>query len=75
MIKKKIFNELFGERFSEFYNFKKIIDPENLIYQYKCEESSPKDFTNYQKPIDLLQKLRDGIVNPKEVIKNQINFK
>ena len=75
MIKKKIFNELFGERFSEFYNFKKIIDPENLIYQYKSEESSQKDFTNYQKPIDLLQKLRDGIVNPKEVIKNQINFK
>ena len=75
MIKKKIFNELFGERFSEFYNFKKIIDPENLIYQYKSEESSPKDFTNYQKPIDLLQKLRDGIVNPKEVIKDQINFK
>ena len=75
MINKKIFNELFGERFSEFYNFKKIIDPENLIYQYKSEESSPKDLTNYQKPIDLLQKLRDGIVNPKEVIKNQINFK
>ena len=46
-----------------------------MIYQYKSEESSPKDFTNYQKPIDLLQKLRDGIVNPKEVIKNQINFK
>ena len=75
MINKKIFNELFGERFSEFYIFKKIIDPENLIYQYKTEESSPKDFTNYQKPIDLLQKLRDGIGNPKEVTKSQINFK
>ena len=27
---------------------KKKINPDNLIYKYKSEEVSPKDFRNYQ---------------------------
>ena len=37
-------------------------------------QNHPKDFSNYQNPIDLLLNLRDGNRNLKEVLKNQINF-
>ena len=67
--KKKIFNELIRERSSEFHNLEKIINPNNLIYKYKIEGMSPKDFNNYQNPIDLLQNLRDGNIKPKRAIK------
>ena len=51
------------------------INPDNLIYKYKTEGISPKDFTNYQNPIELYKDLRDGSINPKKVLKDQINFK
>ena len=38
---------------------------------YKTEEISPEDFTNYQNPIYLFKNLRDGNLNPREVLKNQ----
>ena len=41
----------------------------------KTEGRSSKDFSNYQNLIDLFINLRDGNVNPREVLKNQINFK
>ena len=34
-----------------------------------------KDFRNYQNPIELFKDLRDGNINPKEVLRDQINFK
>ena len=34
-----------------------------------------KDFFNYQNPINLFINLRDGNINPRKVIKDQINFK
>ena len=40
----------------------------------KTEEISPKDFSNYQNLIELFKDLTDGNVNPKEVLKDQINF-
>ena len=43
-----------------------------MIYKYKTEGKSSKDLRNYQNPIELF---KDGIVNPKEVSKDQINFK
>ena len=46
-----------------------------MIYKYKTEGISPKDFNNYQNLIDLFINLRDSNINPKEVLKNQINFK
>ena len=72
---KKIFNELIRERSSEFHNSEERINPNNLIYKNKTEGMSPKDFSGYQNPIDLLKNLRDGNINLKEVLKNQINFK
>ena len=45
-----------------------------MIYKYKTEGISPKDFGNYQNPIELFKDLRDGNRNPKEVLKDQINF-
>ena len=46
-----------------------------MIYKYKTERRSPKDFGNYQNPIDLFINVRDRNVNPREVSKNQIDFK
>ena len=46
-----------------------------MIYKYKTEGRSLKDFSDYQNPIDLFIDLRDGNVNPREVLKNQIDFK
>ena len=39
-----------------------------MIYKYKTEGRSPKDFNNYQNPIDLFINLRDGNVNPRRVL-------
>ena len=46
-----------------------------MIYNYKTERRSLKDFRSQQNPIKLFKDLRDGNVNPKEVLKSQINFK
>ena len=46
-----------------------------MIYNYKTEGLSPKDFRNYQNLIELFKDLRDGNINPKEVLKYQINLK
>ena len=46
-----------------------------MIYKYKTQGINPKDFRNYQNPIELLKDLKDGNINPKEVLKDQINFK
>ena len=73
--KKKMFNELVEESYSEFRSSEKIINPENLIYTYKTERISRKDFINYQNSIELFKDFRDGNINPKEVLKYQINFK
>ena len=72
---KKIFNELIKERSSEFMNLEKMINPDNLIYEYRTEEISPNIFRIYQDPIKLFKDLRDGNINLKEVLKDQINFK
>ena len=54
---------------------KKRINPDNLLYKYKSEGISPKDLKYYQNPIELFKDLRDGNINPKEILKDQINFK
>ena len=46
-----------------------------MIYQYKTERISPKDFSNHQHLIELFKDLRDSNINPKEVLKDQTNFK
>ena len=73
--KKNIFNELVEKTSSEFRSLEKRINPDNLIYKYKIERRSPKDFRNYQNPIELFKELRDGNINPEEVLKDQVNFK
>ena len=72
---KKIFNELVEEKSYEFQDLKEKIIPNSLIYKYKTEWRSPEDFSNYENLIDLFKNLRDGNVNPREELKNQINFK
>ena len=42
--KKYIFNEFVEEKSSELMNLEKRINPDNLIYKYKTEGRSPKDF-------------------------------
>ena len=46
-----------------------------MIYKYKTERKSSKDFSNYQNVMYLFIHLIDGNVNSQEVLKNQINFK
>ena len=46
-----------------------------LKYKFKTEGRSPKDFNNYQNAIDLFINLRDGNMNSREILKNQIKFK
>ena len=50
---KNIFNELVEEKSYEYQNLKQKINPSNLIYKYKTKGKSLKDFSDYQKPIDL----------------------
>ena len=47
-----------------------------MIHKYKLEGISPNNFSNYQNQIDLFIDLRNIIsnINPKEVLKDQINF-
>ena len=73
--KKKNIYELAQEGPYEFKNLEKRINPDNLIYNYKTKIISLKDFRNYQNPIELFKDLRDDNINPKEVLKDQINFK
>ena len=75
MINKKIFNKFVEEKSHKFQNLKEKINHENLIYNYKTEGKSPKDFSDYQNPIDVFINLRNGNVNPREVLKNQNDFK
>ena len=72
---KKIFNELVENKSFEFQSLQEKINPNNLRYRYKTEGISPTDFRNYQNPTDLFINLRDGNINSREVIKDQINFK
>ena len=46
-----------------------------MIYKYKTEGVSPKDFSHYQNRIYLLKNLRYGNINLKGVLKSQTNFK
>ena len=46
-----------------------------MIYKYKIKGRSPKDFRNYPNLVELFKDLRDGNINPKEVLKYQINSK
>ena len=48
---------------------------ESVVQKNKTEGRSPKDFRNYQNLINLFNNLKDGNINPTEVLKNQINFK
>ena len=57
------------------FRTEKQINPNNLIYKYKTKGISPKDFSNYQNLIDLFINLRDGNIDPNEVLKNEMNFK
>ena len=47
-----------------------------MIHKYKPEGMSPNNFSNYQNQIHLFIDLRNIIsnINPKEVLKDQINF-
>ena len=46
-----------------------------MIYKFKNKEINPKDFRNCQNLIGLFKDLRDVNINPKEVLKDQMNFK
>ena len=41
-----------------------------MIYKYKIKGRSQKNLRNYQNPMKLFEDLKDGNVNPKEVLKN-----
>ena len=51
---------------------KKKVNSDLLIYNYKTEEKSLKDFRNDQNQIELFKNLEDGNVNPREILKIKI---
>ena len=61
------------EKSFEFQTQKK--DLNNLIYWHKTKGISRNGSSNYHNLIDLLNELRDGNINPEEVLKDQSNFK
>ena len=75
LMNKEKFNKLVEEKYYEFQNLKEKINPNNLIYNYKTEGKISTDFSDYQNLIDIFINLSDSNVNPREVIKNQIDFK
>ena len=46
-----------------------------MTSKYNTEGRSLKDFPNYQNQIKLFKNLRDSNINPKKVLKDQINLK
>ena len=46
-----------------------------LIIWFRSTKPRGEDFRNYENPIDIFENLGDGNVNPREVSKNQNNFK
>ena len=46
-----------------------------MIDKYNTEGRTPKDFSVYQNPRKLFKNLREGNINPKRLLKHQINFK
>ena len=46
-----------------------------MIYKYKTGGRSRKDFESYQNLRELFKTLRDSNVNPREFLKDKINFK
>ena len=71
----ELFSRLVEERAHEFVDIKDNIDLNKLVYKFKTGVNEPKDFTNYQIPWKLSEDLREGDINPKEVLKNQARFK
>ena len=45
-----------------------------MIYKYKTESITPKDFSNYQNMVDLFINLRDVHINLKEVVKIKLTL-
>ena len=45
------------------------------MHECKTEGRSPEDISDYQNLIDLFIDLRDGNLNPREALRNQIDFK
>ena len=68
---KERFNRLVKERALEFADIKYKIDTNNLVYRFKTGGNEPEDFVNYQMPLKLFEDLRDGDINPEELLKNQ----
>ena len=71
---KKILNEIVEKRSSDIKKLEKIVNSDNQIYKYKTEGRSPKDLRNYQHPVQLLKSLKDGKVNPREVLKAKLTL-
>ena len=67
---KEIFNRLVKERALEFCDIKDKFDLNNLVHKFSGSENKSKDLWQ-----NLFEDLRNGDINPKEVLKNQARFK
>ena len=56
-------------------DFQNFLKNNPMMYMDKTEGRSPKDIINYGKLKNLFTNSRDSNINPKEVLKYQINFK
>ena len=74
-MQEEICNKLLAESASEFVGIKEKINPNKLIYEFKTEGKISEKFRDYRMPLELFENLRDGDLNPKEVLKNQVTYK
>ena len=72
---KEIFNGLVNARALQFADTKGKDDPNNFVYKFSGSEQISKDFGNHEMPLKLFEDLRNGDINPKEVLKKQARFK
>ena len=71
--KMKYLMKRLNKRVCDFENLKDKINPNKLIYNNKTEGNSLKDFRDYWELLELFENVRNDDVNPREVLKNQIN--
>ena len=72
---KEVSNKFLAGNASEFDDITGKINSNKFINQFRTEKKIPKAFSDYRMPIELFEDLRDGNVDPKEVLKNQVKFK
>ena len=70
-----MFNRLVKEKGLEFSDIKDKVDLNYFVCNFSSSENKSQKIGNYHMPQKEFEDLRDGDINPKEVLKIQVRFK